>query len=313
MTGDAASPTAATEVDHDALSAARLDDLSWTRAPAGWEVLGHRFRYRTTSPALDAELDRMFGDLTPLDVGATDGAEELLSLVQSEHGPDPSWDLYRGERRIRYDESPARTVRTMMWLCNQGVIRAIHPGTLALHAGTVARDGRAVVMAAPQEAGKTTLTTALVRRGFDYLSDEAAAIDRSSLAVSAYPKPLTLDRGSWSLFPGLEPPASSAPFVDDQWHVRAGTIGGGAVVDTATPALLLAPRYEADGVTEVRAVGPAEMVRLLADSTFHFPEHASDDLRAIARLVEQCSYVALSVADLDRACDTITELLGDAP
>ena len=78
------------------------------------------------------------------------------------------------------------------------------------HAGGVARGGDAFVFPAQMEWGKTTLTAGLVRFGFDYLSDEAIAFTPDTNVVEPYPKPLSLDRGAWPLFPELDPRAEWA-------------------------------------------------------------------------------------------------------
>ena len=56
------------------------------------------------------------------------------------------------------------------------------------------------------ESGKTTLTTGLVRAGFCYLTDEAVSFDWETGVIEPFPKPLSIDPGSWFLFPELEPP-----------------------------------------------------------------------------------------------------------
>jgi hypothetical protein len=58
-----------------------------------------------------------------------------------------------------------------------------------VHAAAVAWRGRAIILPARPEDGKTTLTAALVRAGATYLSDEFAPIDDRG-RVHPYPKPL---------------------------------------------------------------------------------------------------------------------------
>ena len=60
-----------------------------------------------------------------------------------------------------------------------------------VHAGAVGWRGRAIVLPGRPEAGKTTLTAALVRAGATYLSDEFAPIDDRGKA-HPFPKPLWL-------------------------------------------------------------------------------------------------------------------------
>ena len=45
---------------------------------------------------------------------------------------------------------------------------------LLIHAGVVSRDGQGIILVADARHGKTTLVLELVRRGFQFLSDEMA-------------------------------------------------------------------------------------------------------------------------------------------
>jgi hypothetical protein len=60
------------------------------------------------------------------------------------------------------------------------------------HAGAVAYDGRGVILAADAANGKTTLVLELLRRGWDFLSDEMAALSFSDGRLHAFPRALRL-------------------------------------------------------------------------------------------------------------------------
>lgn len=68
---------------------------------------------------------------------------------------------------------------------------------LALHAGVVARAGRALVLPGPSGHGKSTLVAALLRAGWDYVSDESLCLRWDDGAVVAYPRPLGLS--AWAV------------------------------------------------------------------------------------------------------------------
>jgi hypothetical protein len=59
-------------------------------------------------------------------------------------------------------------------------------GRFPLHAGCVAREGRGVLLAGMSGSGKSTLTAALVRDGWDFLSDDTVFVARQSGAISAW-------------------------------------------------------------------------------------------------------------------------------
>lgn len=67
---------------------------------------------------------------------------------------------------------------------------------ILFRAGGVERDGEVILIAGDEGAGKSTLTAALTRRGFRYLTDEIAAVDPTSLEVTPYPRAILLDHDS---------------------------------------------------------------------------------------------------------------------
>ena len=76
---------------------------------------------------------------------------------------------------------------------------------LLLHAGAVARDGRALLVPGSPEAGKSSLTLALLQLGFDYLSDDIGAIDPVTTRVYPFQKRIAVRRSTIvRYFPQLE-------------------------------------------------------------------------------------------------------------
>jgi hypothetical protein len=76
-------------------------------------------------------------------------------------------------------------------------------GTLAIHAGVVAIDDRAILISGRSGRGKTTLVLGLVRRGLGLLSDELALVAPDNRTVAAYPRGLHIRPSSLALFPEL--------------------------------------------------------------------------------------------------------------
>jgi hypothetical protein len=89
-------------------------------------------------------------------------------------------------------------------------LAAASSALVALHAAGVAIGDAVVALPAGPGAGKSTLAAQLVAEGAGYLTDEVLGVAPGSLAVAGYPKRLTLERGSWPLFPQLDRVASGA-------------------------------------------------------------------------------------------------------
>jgi hypothetical protein len=79
-----------------------------------------------------------------------------------------------------------------------------HSPRLCLHAGVVSSPGGTVVVPGSSGLGKSTLTAALVRAGFGYLSDEVLAVPRSGGLPARFARPIAVGPESWTVL-GLDP------------------------------------------------------------------------------------------------------------
>ena len=134
----------------------------------------------------DGDLAQRLGDL-------------LASLPRTEQAQHTVWVLDRGGERDRRwmtvidDEVFAAAgtadgaMQQVATELNQMAV-AGSVGSILLHAGAVERDGRAVVVVGESGRGKSTLTAALVRDGFAYLTDELVQIDPVTLRVAPVPE-----------------------------------------------------------------------------------------------------------------------------
>jgi hypothetical protein len=190
--------------------------------------------------------------------------------------------------------------------------QAISPDYAVMcHAGGVELDGAGLVLPAHMESGKTTLTTGLVRLGFDYLTDEAVAFDDDGL-VEPFAKPLSIDPGSYHLFPELEPapaPGDDAP-PTIQWQVPPDAIRPGAVGGRCPVRFVVFPRYDGDAATELVPMTQAAGLLELATNTFSFRDHPRRSLDVLTPVVEGARCFRLTVGDLHDACVAIASLVG---
>jgi hypothetical protein len=166
-----------------------LDRVPWA-GEAAFAAYGVPFRIRSTTAA---SLDALVGVLpyTSRPARPQPGAR-TYSLLAAEAGVGPAdrHVLYRdGDEVVRsrrlstillHLESSAR-----FYVAEMSVQRTF------VHAAVVGYRGRAIVLPGQSEAGKTTLTAALVRAGARYLSDEYAPIDDRG-RVHPYAKPLSI-------------------------------------------------------------------------------------------------------------------------
>ena len=141
-------------------------------------------------------------------------------------------------------------------------------GWLAMmHAGAMAKDGTAIVLPGWSGSGKSTLAAHLARGGFDYLSDDLAAIDRDGCVV-AWPTPLSIKRGAWGPLAKDYPELEALP-EQEIADRRVKLIPMGAskwAIPHARVSALVFPQWIRSGRAELRALRPEQALeRLLAD------------------------------------------------
>jgi hypothetical protein len=167
---------------------------------------------------------------------------------------------------------------------------------LVLHASTFARNGRAVMLPARANSGKSTLATVMVEAGFDYLTDEASFLDLETGDVVAFPKPITLDPGSQQLLARLEP--SGLTGGSTKWRIAPGSIRPDVVVQRAKLTHIILPTHDAEADNTLSARHTIDGVVAFLAAAVNVADHAShlDDLVA---LVDSCTVHSLDHDGID--------------
>lgn len=274
-------------------------------------ALEHSFTVRGWAPEVTAYLDELLGAFATGDVGHPRHEYELVDTARPD---EHRFELWLDGTRIASNSAGPYAIDALLWHLNRRVIEASVERYLLLHAAAAARDGRAVLLPAPMESGKTTFVAALVRAGLTYLTDEAVAIDRGTGRVVPYPKPLTVEAGSFSVLADLEPrvPACLARDPCDRWQVPPARIRAGAAsTEPAEPALVVTPEYRPGEPAVLTPVSAAATAVALATQAFAFG-HAGRgraDLDRIADLTRRCPCARVSTASLADAVELVIHRL----
>lgn len=162
-------------------------------------LLDCTIRVRTDVEVVDRLTLSLFGRFVA-DAGLS--ARASLEIMSCDHG---GWTVR--------DESLDAVIDRPEWL--GGILKARvldlagnHAESAdLLHGAALSRSGRAVAILGDSGFGKSTLTLALLARGFGFLSDEVAALDRDSGRVAPFPKAIEARAESLRLA-GIFPPDS---------------------------------------------------------------------------------------------------------
>jgi hypothetical protein len=183
---------------------------------------------------------------------------------------------------------------------------------LLLHAAAVVRVGGAVLLPAPPESGKSSLSIALLRMGFDYLSDELGAIDPVTGRIYPYPKRIWVTDGSLEFFPGLKERLQDRQGLSAELlkrYVRPEDVD--AAVGSAAPVrLVVFPTDDHQGPPRLAGLSRAETVHQLAANTFNMPTYGERGLVRLSEIAREApAYRLDGGTPLERA-EAIAEQIG---
>ncbi|MDH3754864.1 MAG: PqqD family protein [Acidimicrobiia bacterium] len=251
-------------------------DRPWPHRLGPYAGLDFGFTVETDVAELAVELDRVLGSLT----AAGDAEDEPFTLWRD-------GDTWRG--RVSDHQLTARSasglIGQLMWNVNRLTV-ARSGRYLLLHASALAMEGDAVVLPAVMNSGKSTLAAALVGAGYDYLTDEATAIDLDAGRVVPFPKAITLDPGSQLLFPHLDPHPHLAP--RGKWQVPPNEIRDGSADSTGVLRHIVFPVHDEGAANTLEPIDSIDAVTDLVANAFNFADHAHE-LDRIVAVVEQCT------------------------
>ena len=184
---------------------------------------------------------------------------------------------------------------------------------LLLHAATVERDGRAVVLTGESGAGKSTLAALLMTRGWRLLGDEFALLDPATGAIHPLPRPVSLKNESIAIVAEAAPDARFGPVLSgtpkgDIRHVLPDAASLAAMDRPAMPAILLFPRY--GFAADERGVGPGEAFVRLTQASTNYTALGERGFEALTRFVRRVPVVAVDYPDTCAGIAAVERLFG---
>lgn len=251
------------------------------------QALGVDIRLRVQDERLVGVLRELLVDLSvPAPTGGSaDGEGDALMVSIGGTGPWKVSSRAHTAGASTFGEALANACAAVNLNC------VAHTPLLAFHCAVVAHGDRTVAVPGASGLGKTTLTAALLMDGWDYVSDEALALDRASGDLVGYPRPLALSHASARLL-GIDP-VGAGVHTHEGPVVRAAQLGASIARRPApvTDVVLLSP-----GAAQSTAAPPhrGEALAELFRRGFTVHEDPTAALRSLAEMLRGARIVALS-------------------
>lgn len=176
---------------------------------------------------------------------------------------------------------------------------------LLLHAASVERDGRALLLTGHSGAGKSTLGALLGERGWRFMSDEFALLGLEDGRLHPFPRAVSLKNESLGLFDGVDP-ARLGPVLEGTpkgtiRHLRPNEEAIARMDEPARPVMILFPRFGRDFEPIVREVGAAEAFMRLTQASTNYVALGERGFDALTRFVGALPSRAIDYADTSQA------------
>lgn len=184
---------------------------------------------------------------------------------------------------------------------------------LLLHAATVERGGRALLMTGDSGSGKSTLAALLGEHGWRLMGDEFALVDLENGSLYPFPRAVSLKNQAIEVIEAAVPTERFGPLLAGTpkgaiRHLRPNEEAVKRMREPARPVLILFPRFGADLARAIRPVGAAEVFVRLTQASTNYVTLGERGFEALTRLVTGVPAAAIDYPDTATALALVEEL-----
>jgi HprK-related kinase A len=182
---------------------------------------------------------------------------------------------------------------------------------LLLHAASVEKEGRALILTGESGSGKSTLSALLGANGWRFMGDEFVLLEPETGLMHPFPRAVSLKNASIAALEAILPDNRFGPRLvstpkGDIRHVKPDFAAIAAMDQTALPRLILFPRFGFDAA--VRDVPPGEVFVRLTQASTNYTALGERGFDALTRLVTSVPSKAIDYPDTATALEMVAAL-----
>tara|TARA_R110000868_G_scaffold46866_2_gene154406 strand:- start:633 stop:1502 length:870 start_codon:yes stop_codon:yes gene_type:complete len=187
---------------------------------------------------------------------------------------------------------------------------------LLLHASSVEKDGKALIMTGLSGSGKSTLSAMLAERGWRFMGDEFALLSLDTGEIFPFPRLISLKNQAIAAMQTVVPDSRFGPEMKatpkgDIRHLVPSKASIVRMDEPARPALLLFPRF--GYAPELREMGQSEIFVRLTQASTNYVALGEPGFHALTGFVDRVPARAMDYQSIDQAEELIESLWSEMP
>mgnify|MGYP001766066207 CR=1 FL=1 len=214
------------------------------------------------------------------------------------------------ERHAPFKPLPrAQAFAMFEWGLNWVIANNIHEYAI-VHAATVEKSGRAVILPGTPGSGKSTLCAAMVYRGWRLLSDEMALISLRDGLLKPFPRPIGLKNASIDIIRNYSDSIIMGETVADTAkgtvaHMRAPRSSIDSGKEPARAHRIAFPTYKPSTPAQTTPLSKGQALMRLIENCFNYPVLGQKGFSTLANTIDQCECMAIEYDSMDQAMEIL--------